>query len=118
LEENGEFVVNVPEFSLGEQSTFCGRKSGKEFDKFKECKLAVEKSKKVAPPIIAECAAAIECKVYKTIELGDHVLVVGEVLGASADAKKFEGFFKPGFRPLLHVKGNNFTTSSGEEKTF
>ncbi|PKK81825.1 MAG: hypothetical protein CVT47_00450 [Thermoplasmata archaeon HGW-Thermoplasmata-2] len=118
LEENGEFVVNVPEFSLAPQSAFCGRESGKSVDKFAGCKLTTEKSAKVAPPTIGECAAAIECKVHKMIEVGDHVLVVGEVVGASADSKKFEGFFNSSFRPLLHVKGNVFTTSSGEEKEF
>lgn len=118
LEECAEFVVNVPEFELGPESTFCGRKSGKDFDKFKECKLTAEKSDHVAPPSISECPAAIECRVSKMMEVGDHFLVVGEVVGAKADKKKFDGYFKPEFRPLLHVKGNAFTTSSGEEKTF
>ena len=118
LEECAEFVVNVPEFGLGAESTFCGRKSGKDFDKFKECKFTAEKSAKVAPPRIAECSATIECKVQKTIEIGDHMFVVGEVLNASADPKKFEGHFKQEFRPLLHVKASTFTTTGGEEKKF
>lgn len=112
LQENGGFVINVPDFDLAKQSTLCGRKSGKDTNKFKESGLTPEPSSKVAPPRIAECAAAIECSVENTIELGDHIFVVGEVLCASADEKLFDGAFKSEFRPLLHVKGNRFTTTS------
>ncbi len=55
---------------------FCGRRSGRNYDKFQKVPLTPQKAKKVKVPIIMECIAHLECKVVKIIELGDHVLII------------------------------------------
>lgn len=110
--ETGEFVVNISPYKLVSKVIFCGRKSGRDYDKFKETGLTPMKAKKVSPPIIAECIAHIECKVAKTIEAGDHNLIIGEVLTAYASKEHFEKHYKlDKYNPLLHIRGNLFTTT-------
>ena len=81
IDKSGEFTVNIPlDESYKEALSFCGVKSGRDFDKFKECNIKTFASDKVAPPSIANCLN-YECKVlYKTVmtkeltakELSEH----------------------------------------------
>lgn len=113
LMETGEFVVNIPTFQLAKQVVFCGRKSGRDHDKFKETKLKRRKAKNVSPPVIKECVAHLECKLERTIELGDHTLFVGKVISARASEECFDKSYDlKKFQPLLHLRGNIFTTTS------
>jgi len=91
IEETGEFVVNVPSIGLEEAMHFCGTKSGRDCDKFKETGLTATPASKVKPPLIEECYGHLECKVVQSYVCGDHTLFVGEVLRASADADVLDG---------------------------
>jgi flavin reductase (DIM6/NTAB) family NADH-FMN oxidoreductase RutF len=115
LEQTREFVVNIAEFGMARQVLYCGRKSGREVNKFKETGLTVGRGKKVSIPIINECVAHLECRVEDMIPTGDHVLVVGEVLAAYAESEAFKGLYDlKRFKPLLHLGGDVFTTASTE----
>jgi flavin reductase (DIM6/NTAB) family NADH-FMN oxidoreductase RutF len=80
IKESKEFVVNIPTKNLLDATIFCGTKSGKDFDKFKETSLTKEASQKVRSVSIKECPVNIECKVVKEIETGDRTWFVGEVV--------------------------------------
>ena len=115
LMETDEFVVNIPTFELAKQVVFCGRKSGRDYDKFKETKLTPKRARMVSPPIIKECVAHVECKLERTVDLGDHTLFIGRVVAAYASRKCFERSYNlKQFHPLLHIRGTSFTTTSGE----
>lgn len=115
LEQAREFAVNIAGFDLARQVLYCGRKSGKYVDKFKETGLTAGKAKKVNVPIVKECVAHIECRVADTISKGDHVLVIGEVLAAYVRKDSFRGLYDlKRFRPLLHLGNDVFTTTSTE----
>jgi flavin reductase (DIM6/NTAB) family NADH-FMN oxidoreductase RutF len=115
LEQSAEFVVNIPGFDLVHQVLYCGRKSGKDVDKFKETGLTVGKAKRVGAPIINECVAHVECRVREMIPRGDHVLVIGDVLTAYAEEEAFKGVYDlKRFKPLLHLGNDVFTTTSTE----
>jgi len=75
-----EFVVNVPTKELINQTMFCGAKSGKEVDKFKETGLGKESSLSVKTVSIKECPVNIECKVVQEIETGDRTWFIGEIV--------------------------------------
>lgn len=62
-----EFTVSAPlNGQLKKELGFCGSKSGRNVDKFKECGLSLAKSKLVETPIIEKCDLFYECKiVYK-----------------------------------------------------
>ena len=91
IEETGEFVVNVPSIDLEEAMHFCGTKSGRDCDKFKETGLTATPASKVKPPLIEECYGHLECRVVQSYVCGDHTLFVGEVLRASAEAGMLDG---------------------------
>lgn len=66
IEKHDEFTVNVPNISMKKETVFCGTKSGREFDKFKELGFTLKSSSKLLVPYIKECKLIYECKViYK-----------------------------------------------------
>lgn len=85
IKETGEFVVNIPDEKLVWETDYCGTKSGKEVDKFKEAHLTKEASKKVSAPSIAECPINLECKLKEIKKLGSHDMFIGEVICVNAD---------------------------------
>lgn len=75
-----EFVINYSTKDLVTAADFCGRKSGKDYDKFKEMNLTSLKGEKVDAPIIVESPINIECKVTEIKELGSHDMFLAEVV--------------------------------------
>lgn len=117
LLETGEFVVNVPTFDLAKEVTICGRKSGKDIDKFKETGLTTEKAKTVKAPIIKECVAHLECKVANRFKIGDHDFFVGKVLAAYVSEDCFKDLYDvEKHKALLHIGKNKFTTTQDTYK--
>ena len=87
IEESGEFVINLVSEDLAFAADWCGVKSGRDFDKFKEQKLTPQASSVVSCPSIAESAVNIECKVKEIKELGSHDMFIAEIVNVSADEK-------------------------------
>jgi len=111
IEETKEFVINIPTMEFVEETLFCGRKSGRDFDKFKVTKFTPLPAKMVKPPIIKECIAHIECALYKQITAGDHTLFVGEIKAAYVDENAFTGEYDLNRSKLIfHVGGNRFAS--------
>jgi flavin reductase (DIM6/NTAB) family NADH-FMN oxidoreductase RutF len=112
IEENGEFVVNIPTVEILRETLFCGRSSGWEHEKFKEAGLTPMPSRKVKPPIIKECIAHLECKLYSKFTAGDHTIFVGEIVEAYADRRFFtgEGYNLERARMIFHLGGDEFAT--------
>ena len=87
IKESGEFVINLTNEKLAFATDWCGVKSGKDFDKFKEMCLTKEKANHVQCPLIKESPVSVECKVKEIRELGSHHMFVAEVLSIDADEK-------------------------------
>ena len=84
IKESGEFVINLTTRDLTFATDWCGVKSGKDVDKFKEMHLTKQKANFVKCPLIAESPVSIECKVVEIKELGSHDMFIAEVLGINA----------------------------------
>ena len=84
IKESGEFVINLTTRDLTFVTDWCGVKSGKDVDKFKEMHLTKQKANFVKCPLIAESPVSIECKVVEVKELGSHDMFIAEVLGINA----------------------------------
>jgi flavin reductase (DIM6/NTAB) family NADH-FMN oxidoreductase RutF len=69
IEDSGEFTVNVPGEGMNDVVKRCGNVSGREHDKFAECKLTLVKGKKVRVPVIKECKTHYECQVVHKLEV-------------------------------------------------
>ncbi|MBN1343617.1 MAG: flavin reductase family protein [Phycisphaerae bacterium] len=102
IEKTGDFTINVPPPGLKEAVTFCGTKSGRDYDKFSTCKLTAVPGRAVNAPIIGECVVNYECRVVHHNDVlpselvgaiqnsaykdGDyHRVYFGEILEAYAD---------------------------------
>ena len=87
IKEAGEFVINLTNEDLVYATDWCGVKSGRDVDKFKEMKLTKEKANFVKCPMIKESPVSIECKVREIKELGSHHMFIADVLAIDADEK-------------------------------
>lgn len=88
IKETGEFVINLTNKNLTKATDYCGVRSGKDVDKFKEMKLTRGKAEKLEyAPIIEESPVSIECRVKEVNELGSHHMFLAEVLAVDVDEK-------------------------------
>jgi flavin reductase (DIM6/NTAB) family NADH-FMN oxidoreductase RutF len=85
IEQSGEFVINLVNEKLTYACDWCGVRSGRDHDKFKEMKLTEYKSDFMEAPAISESPVNIYCKVVKTERLGSHDLFIAEVVGVTVD---------------------------------
>ena len=96
IEESKEFVINLTTEALVKATDYCGVRSGRDGDKFKEMNLTPQPSLHVAAPGIAESPVNIECKVREINPLGSHSMIIADVVGVTIDdaylneAGKFE----------------------------
>jgi flavin reductase (DIM6/NTAB) family NADH-FMN oxidoreductase RutF len=75
LEEGQAFTVCVPSEAQYDAVDFCGTRSGRECDKFRECGLQVLPSLRVAVPGIAGCPVIYECRVVHRSDVVPEHLV-------------------------------------------
>ena len=87
IKDTGEFVVNLTSSDLVRAADWCGVRSGRDYDKFKEMRLTPQASQKISAPGIAESPVNIECKVRQIVELGTHDMFIAEVLCVTVDDK-------------------------------
>ena len=87
IEKTGEFVINLTTKKLAFAADFCGVKSGKDINKFKQLKLTPLKAEQVAAPLIKESPINIECRVVERKALGSHDIFIAKVLCIHADKK-------------------------------
>ncbi len=90
INKTKQFVINLTTEDLAYATDWCGVRSGKDYDKFKECKLTKEKAKHVDCPLIKESPISIECEVTEIRELGSHTMFIAKVLCVNADEKYFD----------------------------
>lgn len=115
IEETKEFAVNVPTMNIVRETLFCGRRTGRIHDKFKEAKLTPVPSKALRCPVIKECIAHLECKVHQQITAGDHTLFIGRVLAAYANEKIFDRRFDLQKTKLIfHCGEDDFVTLASD----
>lgn len=63
MEKAADFTVSFPSQDMKKQLAFCGTKSGRSIDKFKECDLKIIDSQKIISPIIKIPGIHFECKI-------------------------------------------------------
>lgn len=112
IEETGDFVVNLTTEELAYATDYCGVKSGREVDKFKELHLTAEKADHVQAPLIKECPVNIECKVVKKEELGSHHMFLAEVKAVHVDEAFMDEknrFALEKTNPIVYVHGEYYS---------
>lgn len=87
IKESKEFAINLVTKELVKKADYCGVKSGRDIDKFKEMKLTPMKGKLISAPIIGECPVNIECVVKDILPLGSHDMFLAEVVSVAVDKR-------------------------------
>ena len=85
IKNSGEFVINLTNEQLIKATDFCGVRSGRDVDKFKEMHLTPLASKHIHAPGIAESPVNIECKVREIKPLGSHSMILADVVSVTID---------------------------------
>ncbi len=89
--KSGEFVVNLVGKDQCRAMDYCGVRSGRDTDKWADCALTPVPAKGMAcTPAIAECPGYLACKVRKTLNLGSHVMFIGEVVSVGVQENLFD----------------------------
>lgn len=114
IKRTGEFVINLTTSDLAFATDWCGVKSGRNFDKFKEMKLTPGKAEKVKAPIIVESPVNIECIVKEIKDLGVHHMFSAEVVNIQASEKYLDpntgNFELAAANPIVYIHGKYYQT--------
>ncbi|GCA65936.1 flavin reductase [Mediterraneibacter butyricigenes] len=80
IRKSGEFTVNLTTEKLARATDYCGVRSGRDVDKWKETHLTSGKASKLQyAPIVEESPVNLECKVTEVKELGSHHMFLASV---------------------------------------
>lgn len=109
LKETGEFVINLTTKELAYATDYCGVKSGRDVDKFKEMNLTPLPASVVNAPLIGESPVNLECRVTKVEKLGSHDMFLAEVVAVHADEKYMDAqhkFHLEQAEPIVYSHGD------------
>ena len=84
IKNAGDVVINLTTEELTFATDYCGVKSGRDTDKFKEQKLTPLPAEKVKAPLIAQSPVNLECKVKEIHEYGSHDMFIAEIVNVQA----------------------------------
>ena len=85
IENTGEFTISLTTTGLARAADYCGVRSGRDVDKFREMKLTKLESAKIRAPGVAESPVVLECRVRDIVRLGSHDMFSAEVVNVSVD---------------------------------
>lgn len=105
LKKYKEFTLNIINKKLIKKSIQLGMVSGRNVDKIKKYKMGISASKKISSPILDDSPVNIECKIIKTVNLGNFHYFIGEIVYThiAKDCLKENDHFKIDFRKLEPV---------------
>lgn len=113
IEETGEFVINLTTEELVYATDYCGVKSGRDIDKWKEMNLTPIAGEHVKAPMVKESPVNLECRVTQKLELGSHDMFMAEVLAVHVDDRYMDEsgrFNLNDSKPLVYSHGRYLTT--------
>ncbi|MBP3591993.1 MAG: flavin reductase family protein [Clostridia bacterium] len=80
LKETGQFVLHLPSADQARAVDYAGIFTGAKVNKFEKCGFEKTESETVAPPTIAGCPLALECRVTEVIPMGSHDVFMADIL--------------------------------------
>lgn len=107
LRATGECVIAIPTVDLATQVVDIGNCSGTDVNKFEKFGLTPIPASAVAPPLIRECLANLECRVADTSLVAKYTLFILKVVKAWTDPDRKE-------RRTIHHRGDGTFVVDGE----
>ena len=112
IKRTGEYVINLTTEELARATDWCGCRSGRKYNKWKEMGLTPAPATIVKAPILLEAPISIECKVTQIIELGVHHMFISEVVNVIADDRYIDpetgAFSLKKSNPIVYSHGHYF----------
>lgn len=108
IEETGEFVINLTTERLAYATDYCGVRSGRDVNKWREMKLTQIRGDYVCASMIGESPVNLECRVTQKLELGSHHMFLAEVLAVHVDEEYLDEtgrFHLNASKPLVYSHG-------------
>jgi flavin reductase (DIM6/NTAB) family NADH-FMN oxidoreductase RutF len=99
IRRSGECAINIPTDDLAEEVVGIGNCSGAEIDKFEKFKLTPITGATIRAPLIAECYANLECKLFDAKLINKYNAFIFEVVSARAATS-------PKYPRTLHYYGD------------
>lgn len=84
IHENMTFSVNIPSDKIMEETSICGSKSGRDFDKSTLFETFYGKLK--TAPMIRQCPINIECEVVEILDYDPNEGIIGKVIQSYVDS--------------------------------
>lgn len=113
IKRTGEFVINLTTVDLARATDWCGVRSGRDYNKFKEMHLTPQQGQLVKAPLIAESPLNIECRVRDIRPLGSHDMFLADVVAIDAEDRlidKSTGAFQLNHaQPLAYSHGKYYS---------
>ena len=118
IEENKTFSLNFPSVKDVVGTDYCGIVSGAREDKSKVWTPFYGKLK--TAPMAEECPVSIECRLFKALDCGSHLLCIGEVVEVYADKACITDGKPDIFKidPLVYAQTTYFDLGKPVEKAF
>ncbi len=116
ISRTGEFVLNITTEKLARATDWCGVRSGRDYNKWKEMHLTPLAGEKVKAPIVLESPINVECKVTQVLELGSHDMFIAEVVNVQVDDALIDPetgkFDLAAAKPIAYSHGEYYTLGS------
>ncbi len=87
IRRTGEFVINLTTEEMARATDWCGVRSGRDCDKWRETGLTPLPGAVVSAPVIAEAPVSVECRVKQILPLGSHDMFLAEVVNVQVDER-------------------------------
>ena len=107
IRKSGECVINLPTTALTDIVCRIGNCSGSSVDKFAEFGLTASPAEQVNAPIIKQCHAAFECKMYDDVLVEKYNYFIFEIVKAHVAAR-------PAHPETLHYTGDGVFMVAGK----
>lgn len=106
VQDSGECVINLPATDLTDKVVKIGNSHGAEVDKFQENDLTPLKAERVSAPLIAECHACFECRLFDDQLVDRYNFFIFEIVKAHVAAR-------PKHPQTLHYTGEGVFMVAG-----
>jgi flavin reductase (DIM6/NTAB) family NADH-FMN oxidoreductase RutF len=111
IRKSRQCVVNLPTTDLIDEVIGIGNCSGTEVDKFEHFGLTAQAGTRIGAPLIGECYANFECKLYDGSQTSRHGLFIWEIVEAHVAAS-------PKYPETVHYRGDGVFMISGKNASY
>ncbi len=108
IKQSGEYVINMVGRDMCYAADWCGVRSGRDYDKFKECNLTPAPIKNLSiAHAIAEAPISIGCKLVDVVKAGSYEVFIGEAVSVEARADIVDENGKVDFKKIGLISYNH-----------